>query len=403
MTKPSVPFLDLTGPHRALRDEMLSVVRTAFETNQFVGGSMVQAFEREFADFCDSRFCVGVNSGTDALRFVLSAAGVKPGDTVLTVPFTFIATAEAISQVGAEPDFIDVDERTYTLDPEKLRTYLERHCVLDPTTGHVTSQRTGRPVTAVVPVHLYGQIADMDPILELAERYGLVVVEDACQAHGAKYFSKRQGRWRTAGSMGHGAAFSFYPSKNLGACGEAGAITTDDAEIAQRCSRLRDHGQSAKYLHDFEGYNGRLDAIQAGILQVKLRHLATWNDQRRENACRYGELFADGRQHVTLPYEPSWSRSVYHVYVVRIADRDRAQADLADAGIGTGIHYPIPLHRLKAYERLRCAAGDFPVSERAASQVLSLPMFPELTPDQQGRVVAETLAVVSRGGKGGGG
>jgi dTDP-4-amino-4,6-dideoxygalactose transaminase len=385
-----IPFLDLAAPHRDLRDELRSVFETALDTSQFVGGGMVQAFEQDFAAFCKSQFCLGVNSGTDALRFALMAAGVRSGDTVITVPLTFIATTEAISQARARFDFVDVDPRTYTLDPERLRAYLERDCVRDGKTGRLMSKRTQGPVTAVVPVHLYGQIADMDPILELAERYGLVVIEDACQAHGAEYFSKRDNRVRTAGSIGGAAAFSFYPGKNLGACGEAGAITTDDAELARKCRLLRDHGQSAKYLHDVEGYNGRLDAIQAGILRVKLQHLSKWNDQRRENARRYGELFADADGTLTIPYEPEWSRAVYHIYAVRVADRDRLQAHLTNEGIGTGIHYPVPLHLLKAYDLLGFRLGDFPVAERTASQVLSLPMFPELRPEQQ-RAVAKAV------------
>ncbi|HXJ77673.1 MAG TPA: DegT/DnrJ/EryC1/StrS family aminotransferase, partial [Candidatus Methylomirabilis sp.] len=300
----------------------------------------------------------------------------------------FIATGEAISQSGARVDFVDIDPRTYTMDPEKLRAYLERDCVPSGRTRQVVSKRTGGPVTAVVPVHLYGQMADMDPILELAARYDLMVIEDACQAQGAEYLSRREGRWRKAGSMGRAAAFSFYPGKNLGACGEAGAVTTDDEGLARLCQMLRDHGQSKKYLHDFEGYNGRLDAIQAGVLAVKLRHLAKWNEQRQECARTYDELFGETGGKVVLPHVPAWSRPVHHLYVVQVSDRDRVQQELGAAGIGTGIHYPIPLHLLKAYEGLRFRPGDFPVSEEAASQVLSLPMFPELLPAQQERVVA---------------
>src|SRR5437870_9547240 len=254
MNTPEIPFLDLITVHRELRDELRSVFETALDTAGFIGGPMVRDFERDFAAFCESRFCVGMANGTDALRLALIAAGVRPGDTVVTVPLTFIATTEAISQAGARPDFVDIDERTYTMDPEKLRSYLESECVRSPQTDRVVSKRTGGPVTAVIPVHLYGQMADMDPILDLASRYNLVVIEDACQAQGAEYFSKRDGRWRKAGSMGRAAAFSFYPGKNLGACGEAGAITTDDQQVARICSMLRDHGQSQKYLHDVEGY-----------------------------------------------------------------------------------------------------------------------------------------------------
>src|SRR2546428_3838759 len=373
------PFLDLVTPHLELEEELVSVFRSALKTAGFVGGPMVEDFEQAVAEFCDSRFCAGVASGTDAVRLALIAAGVRPGDTVVTVANTFIATTEAISQAGARPDFVDIDARTYTMDPEKLRAYLETACTPGLATGHVVSKRTGSQVTAVIPVHLYGLTADMDPILELAERYNLIVIEDACQAHGAEYFSSKQNRWMRAGSMGRAAGFSFYPGKNLGACGEAGAVTTNDRGLAERVRMLRDHGQSCKYLHHSEGYNGRLDAMQAGVLRVKLRHLAKWNEQRRERARGYDELFADSGVPVALPHVPSWSRPVCHLYVVRLADRERLQKDLAAAGIGTGIHYPIPLHLSKAYERLGFRPGDFPVAEQTASQVLSLPIFPELS------------------------
>ena len=386
-----IPFLDLVTVHRELREELRSVFETALDTASFIGGPVVKEFERDFAEFCETRFCVGMASGTDALRLALLAAGVQPGDTVLTVPLTFFATTEAISQAGARFDFVDIDARTYTMDPEKLRAYLEIKCTPDQKTGRLVSKRTGSQVTTVILVHLYGQMADMDPILELAARYNLIVIEDACQAHGAEYLSKKEGRWRKAGSMGRAAAFSFYPGKNLGACGEAGAVTTDDEHVARGCSMLRDHGQSRKYIHDLEGYNGRLDAIQAGLLRVKLRHLAKWNEQRRELARIYEELLADAAGTVILPHVPSWSRPVYHLYVVRVADRDRLQSDLTAAGIGTGIHYPIPLHLVKAYEALGFRPGDFPIAEQAAAQVLSLPMFPGLRPEQQERVATCVL------------
>src|SRR5882762_471676 len=321
MSTPEIPFLDLVTVHRELREELRSVFETALDTAGFIGGPVVREFERDFAEFCEASFCVGMASGTDALRFALIAAGVRSGDTVVTVPLTFIATTEAISQVGARPDFVDVDERTYTLDPEKLRAYLETECTPSPVTGRLVSKRTGGPVTAVIPVHLYGQMADMDPILELAARYDLLVIEDACQAHGAEYFSTKEGRWRKAGSMGRAAAFSFYPGKNLGACGEAGAVTTDDERLAQRCQLLRDHGQSKKYFHDMPGYNGRLDAIQAGLLRVKLNHLSTWNERRVALAQAYRQLLAGADQTVVLPQVPAWSRPVYHLYVVRVANR----------------------------------------------------------------------------------
>ena len=395
-----VPFLNLALPHRDLRDELMSVFETALDTSQFIGGPMVQAFEEDFAAFCGTRFGIGVSSGTDALRFALAAAGVRPGDTVVTTPLTFIATTEAISQVGATFDFVDIDPRTYTMDPEAWRAYVETRCTRDARTGRLISIRTGGPVTAVVPIHLYGQMADMDPILELAERHQVAVVEDACQAQGAEYFSKRADRWCKAGSMGIAAAFSFYPGKNLGACGEAGAITTDDEGVLRLSRSLRDHGQAAKYIHDREGYNGRLDAIQAGILRVKLRHLAKWNDQRREAARRYDELFVVPDDAVALPAVPAWSRPVYHLYVIGVADRDRVRAALAADGIDTGIHYPFPVHLLGAYETLGFRQGDFPVAEAAASRVLSLPMFPELLPEQQLAVTRAVQAITAEAGQG---
>jgi dTDP-4-amino-4,6-dideoxygalactose transaminase len=384
-----IPFLDLIAPHTELEEELVAVFRSALKTAGFIGGPMVENFETAFAQFCDVKRSVAVNSGTDALRFALKAAGVKPGDVVITVPHTFIATTEAISQVGATPEFVDVDERTYDLDPQKLQEYLENQCSVDQA-GRLTSLRSGRPVTAVVPVHLYGQTADMDPILDLAATYGLIVIEDACQAHGAEYFSRKLNRWRKAGSMGQAAAFSFYPGKNLGACGEAGAVTTNDPELADKVKVLRDHGQAKKYYHDVEGYNGRLDAIQAGILHAKLTHLAKWNEQRRVHAVEYNRLLAE-TPGVILPYEPSWSRAVYHLYVVRVEDRDGLISHLKEAGIGTGIHYPVPLHLQKAYRVLNYREGDFPVCERVAREIVSLPMYPQLTASQQARV-AEGVA-----------
>ena len=383
-----IPFLDLVTPHKELEQELTDVFRKVITTAGFIGGPMVENFEKAFAEFCDTKYSIAVSSGTDALRFALTAAGVQSGDVVVTVAHTFIATTEAVSQAGALPEFVDVDEHTYNMDPEKLREYLETQCTQD-AKGKLISRRSGRPVTAIVPVHLYGQTADMDPILGLAERYGLVVVEDACQAHGAEYFSKKLNRWRKAGSMGVAAAFSFYPGKNLGACGEAGAVTTSDEALAAKVKMVRDHGQAKKYYHNVEGYNGRLDAMQAGFLHVKLPHLAGWNKQRRERAAEYNRLLAGAKDSLVLPYEPSWSRAVYHLYVVRIANREALMEHLRVVGIGTGIHYPIPLHLQKAYASLGYANGAFPVCEAAAAQIVSLPMFPQLTAEQQVRVAEE--------------
>jgi dTDP-4-amino-4,6-dideoxygalactose transaminase len=391
----SIPFLDLVTPHVELERELTAVFHQTLTTAGFIGGPMVEEFEKNFATFCDAEFSIAVSSGTDALRFAIMACGITPGDVVVTVPHTFIATTEAISQAGAFPEFVDIDERTYNLDPEKLREFLETQCTKDKS-GKLISCRSGRFVTAVIPVHLYGQAADMDSIQELADRYGLVVIEDACQAHGAEYFSRKRNRWMKAGSMGRAAAFSFYPGKNLGACGEAGAITTNDKHLADKMKMLRDHGQAKKYYHDVEGYNGRLDALQAGMLDVKLAHLAKWNVQRRERAAEYKRLFAAANETVNPPFEPSWSRAVYHLYVIRTDDRDGMMAHLKEAGIGTGIHYPIPLHLQKAYKEMGHKAGDFPVCEKIAAEILSLPMYPQLTAKQQARVVQEIVSFTSK-------
>jgi dTDP-4-amino-4,6-dideoxygalactose transaminase len=390
-----IPFLDLVTPHAALNNELVNAFQEALKTAGFIGGPMVEGLEREFAAFCDTRFCVGVGSGTDALRFALSAAGVAEGDAVITVPNTFIATTEAISQVGAHPEFVDVEERTSTMDPEKLQLFLETRCGRNPISGRLTSKRTGCPVTAIVPVHLYGHTADMDPIVELAERYHLIVIEDACQAHGAEYFSARTNRWMKAGSIGSAAAFSFYPGKNLGACGEAGAIATNDEEIARKCSMLRDHGQAKKYYHDVEGYNGRLDAIQAAFLRIKLKHLPMWNEQRRDRAQTYGNLLTSLGESAIIPLAAPWAKAVYHLYVIRIEGRDDLIAKLATENIGTSIHYPIPLHLQKAYGHLGYKAGDFPVSERLAQEIVSLPMYPNLTEEQQHRICAAIKRILS--------
>jgi len=385
-----VPFLDLVTPHLELERELIDVLRRSLRTAGFVGGAMVQDFEEAFAKFCDAKYSIAVNSGTDALRFALMAAGVQPGDVVVTVPNTFIATTEAISQAGATPEFVDVDEQTANMSVERLREFLENGCVRNES-GKLTSLRSGRPVSAILPVHLYGQMADMDGILDLADACGLFVIEDACQAHGAEYFSKKLNRWMKAGSMGRAAAFSFYPGKNLGACGEGGAVTTNDANISAAVKKLRDHGQAKKYYHDIEGYNGRLDTIQAGFLHAKLPHLAGWNEKRRDRAAAYNQLL-EGSQAVRLLSEPDGSRSVYHLYVVRTHDREGLMKHLNAAGIGTGIHYPIPLHLQKAYAALNYREGDFPVAERLAGEILSLPMFPQLSTAQQTRVVKEVLA-----------
>jgi dTDP-4-amino-4,6-dideoxygalactose transaminase len=382
----AVPFLDLVTPHLQLEDELVLIFRNALSKAGFIGGPILEDFEKAFAQYCNARYCVGVASGTDAVRFALTAAGIKPGDAVVTVPNTFIATTEAISQAGAFPEFVDVDEHTHNMDPEKVREFFETKCEIDVATGKPVTKVGRRPVTAIVPVHLFGQPADMDSLVKLAERYHLTVIEDACQAHGAEYFSKQEGCWQKAGSIGRAAAFSFYPGKNLGACGEAGAVTTNDEEVARTIRMLRDHGQSRKYYHDIEGYNGRLDAIQAGILGAKLTHLDQWNQQRRERASLYDSLLTPLSDGLKVCGEAPFARSVYHLYVVRVQEREELMAALAGEGISTGIHYPVPLHLQKAYRHLGYKEGDFPVAERQAKEILSLPMYPNLAPEQQRRV-----------------
>lgn len=382
----TIPFVDLVTPHLELEEELVGVFRDAVRNARFIGGKAVEGFERSFAEYCGVEHCIGAGSGTDALRFALIASGISPGDTVITVPNTFIATAEAISQALARPEFVDIDPRTHNMDPEKLLEYVETRCRMDFKSGRPVNRLTGSPVSAIVPVHLYGQTADMDAITEIAERYNLMVIEDACQAHGAGYFSKKTGRWSMAGSTGKAAAFSFYPGKNLGACGEGGAITTNDGKLALSASMLRDHGQTKKYHHEMEGYNGRLDAIQAGILSVKLKRLTSWNEERRKRAGYYNRLLSniDG---VKTPFEPDWSRSVYHLYVIRVQERDSLFKYLSDSGVSCGLHYPLPLHLQKAYAQRGYIKGDFPETERASQEILSLPMYPGLSASEQEKVV----------------
>lgn len=391
MSSDPVPFLDLVTPHRELEEEFVEAFRAAVRSAGFVGGPQLEAFEKEFAEFCGAKYCVGVANGTDADRFALMASGVGPGDAVVTVSHTFIATVEAISQAGAATEFVDIDERTYCMCPSKLADYLAA-CPKDPKTGRPLGQRSGKPIKAVFPVHLYGQVADMDAIQEIARQYDLVVVEDACQAHGAGYRGA-DGTWRRAGVFGKAAGFSFYPGKNLGALGEGGAVTTDDEQVAKTVRMLREHGQAKKYYHDLEGYNGRLDAIQAAFLRVKLRRLEGWNRQRREAAARYGELLS-GVPGVVVPFEPENSRAVYHLYVIRHADRDGLGDHLKAQGVFTGLHYPLPVHLQNCYKGWGYGPGSLPATERAANEILSLPMFPGLTAEQQQRVAAGIEAFI---------
>lgn len=366
----SVPLVDLAAQHRPIRAELLAAIEQVIDSGNFAGGPVVAEFEAEFAAFCQVRHAVGVGSGTDALWLALVALGIGAGDEVITVSATFMATAEAISWCGARPVFVDIDETTFTMDPAQIERAITRR------------------TKAIIPVHLYGQMADMDPILEIARRHGLSVVEDACQAHGAEY------KGRCAGSMGDAGCFSFYPGKNLGALGEAGAVTTNDRAVAERLKVLRDHGQVAKYCHTAVGWNGRMDGIQAAALRIKLRGLAAGNAARRRHAQRYAELLGDCEA-VSIPVTGEDRLPVHHVYAVRVPARDQVRTTLQGRGIGCGTHYPTPVHLQPAYAHLGYRRGALPVTERCADEVLSLPMFPELQPDQIEIVARELRAAVA--------
>jgi len=383
-----VPFADLRAMHEEVRGEIEAAWRGLVDRSAFIGGPAVAEFERAFAEYCEVPHAVGVGSGTDALRIALQAVGIRPGDLVLTVPHTFIATVEGITQAGASPVFVDIEADSYTMDPVLVGEYLERGCRLKD--GVLVERKSGRRVAGLVPVDLYGHPADWDRLLELARKFDLKVVEDACQAHGARYRGAR------CGTFGHAAAFSFYPGKNLGAMGEAGAITTADAAVAERCRVLRDHGQQERYIHiTGEGSNARLDALQAAVLSAKLQHLEVWNEARRRVAAWYASRL-EGLG-VTLPQEMPWAAHVYHLYVVLLDERDRVRSALDRAGVQTGLHYPVPLHLQGAYASLGHRSGDFPVSERVANHALSLPMFPHLSETQVDRVVAVLRVALASG------
>lgn len=370
MKNAQVPFLDLRAAHDPIRAELLSAIGGVIDANAFAGGSFVTKFEEDFAAFCRAKYAIGVGNGTDALWFALLGLGIGPGDEVITVPLTFIATAEAITFCGARPVFVDVDEPTYTMDPERL-------------------ERAITPRTkAIIPVHLYGQTADMAPILEIAAQHGLPVLEDACQAHGAEYRGQR------AGGIGTAGAFSFYPGKNLGALGEAGAVVTNSEDLAQEIRILRDHGQEKKYHHARVGWNGRMDGIQAAALRVKLRFLGQANEARRGHAYEYSRLLS-GNEDIILPVSASGRLHAYHLYVVRVKQRDQVMELLKQRGVSCGVHYPIPLHLQPAYRALGYSAGTFPVAEKCAREVLSLPMYPQLTHEQIGFVARELQTAVA--------
>jgi dTDP-4-amino-4,6-dideoxygalactose transaminase len=368
-----VPFLDLKARHAPLIEEFDCAIRAVIESSAFAGGPFVETFEKEFAAFCGSSYAIGVGNGTDALWLTLLALGIGEGDEVITVPNTFIATAEAITYCKARPVFVDVDQDTFTMNPAKLERAL--------------TERT----KAIIPVHLFGQPADMDPILEFARTHGLFVIEDAAQAHGAEY--KR----RKAGTMGEAGCFSFYPGKNLGAFGEAGAVVTNDPELRKQIQMLRDHGQSRKYYHTMMGWNCRMDGIQAAVLSVKLRHLYEANSLRRQHASGYNQAFA-GIDEVLTPFEAEHARHVYHVYSIRVQKRDVVLRDLQEKGVGCAVHYPVPIHLQDACRNLGYTKGAFPVAENLADEFISLPMFPELTEEQieyVARCVGEVVGVAA--------
>lgn len=365
----AIPFVDLKAQFNGIEGEIREAIDHILETTRFIGGPPVAEFEKAFASYVGAKHCVGASSGTSALHLALVTAGIGPGDEVITVPNTFIATTEAVTQTGADVKLVDVEPLSYNMDPAAFEKAI--------------TKRT----KAVIPVHLFGQPADMDPILEIAAKHGIAVIGDAAQAHGALYHGKK------IGGLGRAVCYSFYPGKNLGAYGDGGALVTNDDEVAARARLLLDHGRADKFNHTAEGYNYRLDAMQAAILSVKLRHLEKWTESRRRAAKRYGEKLKGSP--VVTPREAEGRRHVYHLYVILTKDRERVQRALGEKGIGTGFHYPIPIHRLAAYERLGLGEGTFPVAERVTGEGISLPMFAELTDemvDEVAAAVREALA-----------
>ena len=350
-----IPLVDLHAQYLTIKNEIDDAIARVMSHSAFIGGDDLRQFEKEFASYCEVKACVGVGNGTDALYLALRALNIGPGDEVITVAHTFIATSETISLAGARPVFVDIKDDTMLMDPNLLE-------------AAITSR-----TRAIIPVHLYGQPCEMDRIVQIARRHGLKVIEDAAQAHGARWQGKR------AGSMGDVACFSFYPGKNLGAYGDGGAVVSDDETLIERIRMLANHGRLDKYVHEIEGVNSRLDGLNAAILRVKLRHLDNWNRLRRRHAQRYAEALS--RSGVVLPAVHPDAEPVWHLFVVRLAERDRVQVKLQKNGIGVGVHYPIPLHRQPAYEHLGMTLGAFPITERIAASILSLPLYPELTSD----------------------
>jgi dTDP-4-amino-4,6-dideoxygalactose transaminase len=357
-----IPLVDLKAQYNSIKTEIDNAIQGVLDSTSFIMGDELKRFEEEFALFCNTKYAIGVANGSDALILALKACGIGEADEIITVPHTFIATTEAITHVGGKIVFVDINPKTYTIDVSRIE------------------EKISNKTRAIIPVHLYGQPADMDPIMELAKKYNLKVIEDAAQAHGAEYKGKK------VGSIGDVACFSFYPGKNLGAYGDAGMITTNSEEIAKRVKLLRNHGSIKKYEHKIEGYSSRLDNLQAAILRVKLRHLNKWNDLRRRNAKKYNELL-NNIDNVIVPYEADYAKHVYHLYVIRTEERDQLKEDLKTNGVTTGIHYPIPLHLQPAYNYLGYKEGDFPITEECSKKILSLPMFAELSDRQIDEIV----------------
>ena len=357
-----IPLVDLKAQYDSIKPEIDNAIQRVLDSTSFIMGEELERFEEEFALFCNTKYAIGVANGSDALILALRACDINKGDEVITVPHTFIATAEAISNVGGKIIFVDIDSKSYTVDVSKIE------------------EKISNKTKAIIPVHLYGQPADMDPIMRLTKKYNLKVIEDAAQAHGAEYKGKK------VGSIGDVACFSFYPGKNLGAYGDAGMITTNNEEIANKLKMLRNHGRlTAKYEHEIEGYSSRLDNLQAAILRVKLKYLNKWNDLRRRNAKKYNELLSNIGGIIT-PYEADYAKHVYHLYVIRTEDRDKLREELKSNGIATGIHYPIPLHLQEAYNYLGYKSGDFPVTEECSQKILSLPMYAELSKEDINKI-----------------
>lgn len=371
MQTTNIPQADLKAQYETIKKEVDQAIQSVLNSTRFIRGKYVQEFEGAFARYCEAQYAVGVGNGTDALTLALRAMGIGPGDEVITVPFTFTATAEAIYWTGAQIVFVDIDPQTYTMDISQLEEKI--------------TERT----KAIIPVHLYGHPAGMEPILNLAKKHDILVLEDAAQAHGARYRGKR------VGSLGDAAGFSFYPGKNLGAYGDGGAVVTNNEKIAEMVKMLGDHGSKTKYENDLMGFNSRLDGLQAAILNVKLKYLDEWNRRRREIAHLYDQLFSDVEEIIT-PFEAEWADPVYHLYVIQVENRDHLRQKLNELGIGAAIHYPKPLHRLKSYEFLNLPEGSFPVAESVASKVLSLPNYPEMT-DAMVEYVAEKVKQICNG------